>query len=96
MDSKRKSDKKVILKYSYSLLQSITNEEFYSTENSYGTSQDPDTKEATIIQWCNNEKIPYDRFINPRYISEGGFGKVYRATWKDGLRMTAYEIQSGS
>lgn len=26
MDSKRKSDKKVILKYSYSLLQSITNE----------------------------------------------------------------------
>ncbi|CAB4416234.1 unnamed protein product [Rhizophagus irregularis] len=30
------------------------------------------------------EWIPYDRFINPKYISEGGFGKVYRATWKDG------------
>ncbi|GBC39698.2 kinase-like domain-containing protein [Rhizophagus irregularis DAOM 181602=DAOM 197198] len=31
-----------------------------------------------------SEWIPYDRFINPKYISEGGFGKVYRATWKDG------------
>ncbi|GES73366.1 kinase-like domain-containing protein [Rhizophagus clarus] len=32
-----------------------------------------------ILEW-----IPYDRFTKVKYIAKGGFGKVYRATWKDG------------
>ncbi|POG65887.1 kinase-like domain-containing protein [Rhizophagus irregularis DAOM 181602=DAOM 197198] len=32
-----------------------------------------------ILEW-----IPYNRFGKPNYIAEGGFGKVYRASWKDG------------
>ena len=30
------------------------------------------------------EWIEYDRFENIEYITEGGFGKVYKAIWKDG------------
>ena len=30
------------------------------------------------------EWIPYDRFYDIKYISKGGFGKVYRANWFDG------------
>jgi hypothetical protein len=32
-----------------------------------------------VLEW-----IPYDRFYNIKYISEGDFGKVYRANWIDG------------
>ena len=30
------------------------------------------------------EWIEYDRFENIEYITKGGFGKVYKAIWKDG------------
>ncbi|GES97203.1 kinase-like domain-containing protein [Rhizophagus clarus] len=30
------------------------------------------------------EWIPYNRFYNIKYITKGGFGKVYRANWIDG------------
>ena len=30
------------------------------------------------------EWIPYDRFYNIKYITKGGFDKVYRANWIDG------------
>src|SRR4051812_37038161 len=30
------------------------------------------------------EWIPYNRFYNIKYITKGGFGKVYRAKWIDG------------
>ena len=32
-----------------------------------------------VLEW-----IPYDRFCDIKYISKGGFGKVYRANWIDG------------
>src|SRR5437016_1238902 len=32
-----------------------------------------------VLEW-----IPYDRFYNIKYITKGGFGKVYRANWIDG------------
>jgi hypothetical protein len=32
-----------------------------------------------ILEW-----IPYKRFHDIKYIAKGGFGKVYRAKWKDG------------
>ena len=28
--------------------------------------------------------IEYDKFENIEYLAEGGFGTVYKATWKDG------------
>jgi hypothetical protein len=31
------------------------------------------------------EWIPYDRFYDIKYIAKGGFGKVYKANWIDGL-----------
>ena len=31
------------------------------------------------------EWIEYDRFENIEYITKGGFGKVYKANWKDGF-----------
>ena len=30
------------------------------------------------------EWIEYDRFENIEYITKGGFGKIYKANWKDG------------
>ena len=30
------------------------------------------------------EFVPYDRFKNVEFIAEGGFSKVYKATWIDG------------
>jgi hypothetical protein len=36
-----------------------------------------DVKE--VLEW-----IPYDRFHNIRYITEGMFNKMYRANWIDG------------
>ena len=33
-----------------------------------------------VLEW-----IPYDRFYDIEYIAKGGFGKVYRAKWKDGF-----------
>ena len=32
-----------------------------------------------ILEW-----IPYDKFSDIKYIAEGGFAKVYSATWTDG------------
>jgi hypothetical protein len=32
-----------------------------------------------LLEW-----IPYERFYKIEYIAEGGFGKVYKANWKDG------------
>ena len=32
-----------------------------------------------ILEW-----IEYDRFENIEYITKGGFGKIYKAFWKDG------------
>ncbi|GBB88338.1 hypothetical protein RclHR1_01490019 [Rhizophagus clarus] len=32
-----------------------------------------------VLEW-----IPYDKFSVIEYVAEGGFGKVYRANWKDG------------
>src|ERR1043166_396933 len=38
------------------------------------------------------EWIEYDRFENIVYITKGGFGKVYKAKWKDGyIRYWDYE-----
>ena len=28
--------------------------------------------------------VPYDRFKNVEFIAEGGFSKIYKATWIDG------------
>ncbi|RGB24519.1 hypothetical protein C1646_676323 [Rhizophagus diaphanus] len=33
-----------------------------------------------ILEW-----IPYNKFGKLKYIAEGGFGKVYKASWKDGI-----------
>ncbi|GES73683.1 kinase-like domain-containing protein [Rhizophagus clarus] len=33
-----------------------------------------------ILEW-----IPYDKFTDIKYIAEGGFAKVYSATWTDGF-----------
>ncbi|RIB19951.1 hypothetical protein C2G38_2244852 [Gigaspora rosea] len=30
------------------------------------------------------EYVPYEQFTNIKYLSEGGFSKIYKATWKDG------------
>ncbi|GES73181.1 kinase-like domain-containing protein [Rhizophagus clarus] len=32
-----------------------------------------------VLEW-----ISFNRFNKPKYIAEGGFGKVYKASWKDG------------
>jgi len=42
----------------------------------------------------NLEWIPYNRFKNIEYLAEGGFGKVYRATWKDG-QIQYWDIKNG-
>ena len=34
--------------------------------------------------WETFEWIEYDRFENIEYITKGGFGKVYKANWKEG------------
>ncbi|GBB93848.1 hypothetical protein RclHR1_02240020 [Rhizophagus clarus] len=71
MNSKRKSDKKVILKYSYNL-QSITDEELYSTENCHGISQDPDTKYYILVlqskyycKKCGKKYTNTNKWCNP-------------------------------
>src|SRR6266498_1645720 len=33
-----------------------------------------------LLEW-----IPYDRFYDIEYIAKGGFGKVYKANWIDGI-----------
>ena len=35
---------------------------------------------SEVLEW-----IEYDRFENIEYITKGGFGKVYKAIWKDGF-----------
>ena len=39
-----------------------------------------DYEVSKALEW-----VPYDRFDNVKYIAKGGFGKVYRANWIDGL-----------
>jgi len=39
------------------------------------------------------EWIEYDRFKNTEYITKGGFGKVYKANWKDG-RITRWNFET--
>ena len=36
-------------------------------------------RNVEFLEW-----IEYDRFENIEYITKGGFGKVYKANWKDG------------
>jgi len=40
----------------------------------------------TQINLDNNmmEFVPYDQFKNIQFIAEGGFSKIYKATWIDG------------
>ena len=40
------------------------------------------TNRATF--YGDMEFVPYDRFNNLEFIAEGGFSKVYKATWIDG------------
>ena len=45
-------------------------------------------QESQLNAKRNDEKlewIEYDRFENIEYITKGGFGKVYKAIWKDGF-----------
>ena len=37
--------------------------------------------------------VPYDRFKNVEFIAEGGFSKIYKATWVDGP-ITGWSYQS--
>ncbi|RHZ79200.1 hypothetical protein Glove_151g119 [Diversispora epigaea] len=38
------------------------------------------TNYEEVIEW-----IPFDRFDNIEYLAQGGFGKVFKATWSDGF-----------
>jgi hypothetical protein len=42
----------------------------------------------TLTNHCKKdgemEFVPYDRFKNVKFIAEGGFSKIYKATWIDG------------
>ena len=44
-----------------------------------------DTQLSANIYYEVLEWIPYDRFYDIEYIAKGGFGKVYRANWTDGV-----------
>ncbi|EXX62449.1 kinase-like domain-containing protein [Rhizophagus irregularis DAOM 181602=DAOM 197198] len=46
------------------------------------TNQLSAKNEQQLLEW-----IPYDRFHAVKYIAEGGFGKVYEASWKDALKV---------
>ncbi|CAB4421444.1 unnamed protein product [Rhizophagus irregularis] len=37
-----------------------------------------------FMKYGKMEFIPYDQFINIEFIAEGGFSKIYKATWVDG------------
>ncbi|RHZ75195.1 hypothetical protein Glove_217g60 [Diversispora epigaea] len=45
------------------------------------------TKYEEVIEW-----IPFERFNNIEYLAEGGFGKVFKATWSDG-RIISWDSQ---
>ena len=34
--------------------------------------------------WVKLEYVPYEQFENIEFIAEGGFSKIYKATWIDG------------
>ena len=38
----------------------------------------------THVHSMKMEFVPYDRFEDVEYITEGGFSKIYKATWIDG------------
>jgi hypothetical protein len=39
------------------------------------------------------EFVPYDQFINIEFIAEGGFSKIYKATWADGPVIYYYKMR---
>ncbi|CAG8806497.1 6862_t:CDS:2, partial [Gigaspora margarita] len=46
-------------------------------------------KDANSPHWASNrykrlEYVPYEQFTNIKYLSEGGFSKIYKAIWRDG------------
>ncbi len=43
----------------------------------------------SILEW-----VPFDRFMNIKQIGEGGFAKVYTATWMDGPLSERLERQN--
>src|SRR4051794_19176009 len=40
--------------------------------------------------------VPYDRFNDIEYIAEGGFSKIYKATWIDGPSVTRWSVKKQS
>ena len=40
--------------------------------------------------------VPYDRFKNVEFIAEGGFSKIYKATWIDGPAITKWNKKKQS
>ncbi|CAG8633862.1 32625_t:CDS:1, partial [Racocetra persica] len=36
------------------------------------------------------EYVPYEQFTNIKYLSKGGFSKIYKATWKEGPTTSWY------
>jgi hypothetical protein len=40
--------------------------------------------QSNYVTKCKMEFVPYDQFNNIEFIAEGGFSKIYKATWIDG------------
>src|ERR1700722_17399493 len=42
----------------------------------------------TLTNYCKRDErmefVPYDKFKDVEFIAEGGFSKIYKATWVDG------------
>jgi hypothetical protein len=43
----------------------------------------------------NLEFVPYDRFKNIKFVAEGGFSKIYKATWIDGPMSNGWNNEKG-
>src|ERR1051325_10128039 len=43
-------------------------------------------EDRSFLEW-----VPFDRFVNIKQIGEGGFSKVYSATWVDGKANYKYD-----
>jgi serine/threonine protein kinase len=41
----------------------------------------------------NLEFVPYERFKNIKFIAEGGFSKIYKATWIDGPLTSKWDYE---
>ena len=74
----------------YSLCQPCNSKRFQQNfKNWTGGNSDVDKliqeSQLNTNSWYEKlEWIEYDRFENIEYITKGGFGKVYKAIWKDG------------